>query len=119
MDIPSIFQALIFELESEGRRPHLVIQTKTIGTFGFPEEIIESKGHVVLNVSSQATNNSLRIGKYQCQCNVSINGRHHQLTWHPDAIVLVYSPDGGPKLLMPEPVPKQQEEPKPHLRAVK
>lgn len=107
-------------LEDEGFRPHVVLQTRVPGTCGVPENFIKENGHVVLNLSRNATGDTLRIGMYQCAANLTFNGQHGSIAWHPDAVVAVYSPDGGPKLVFEEPDPdkKPVDRRKPHLTLV-
>lgn len=122
MDAWQLTSEMVVHLEDQGLRPHLAIQTRCVGSCGFPDSIVKDCGHVILNVSKQATNGSLRIGMYQCVVYVMIRGQHYELAWHPDAITAVYSPDGGAKLIFPEPdpekVPADRRKPKPALKLV-
>ncbi len=90
-------------LEDMNCRPHFAIQTRVTGTCGIPKDFIKKDGLVVLNVSRRATGDSLRIGMYQCAADLTFNGQHYSVAFHPDAVVAVYSPDGGPKLVFPNP----------------
>lgn len=97
-----LISEMIAYIEDEGHRPHVILQSGVPGTCGIPPQFIKNDGHVVLNISHAATAGTLRIGMYQCAANMRFNGQHHAVAFHPDAVVGIYSPDGGPKLLFPE-----------------
>lgn len=117
-----LISEVVAYLEDEGLRPHVLLQTKVPGTCGVPSRLIKEDGHVVLNLSSRATANSLRMGMYQCQANMTFNQQHYSVAWHPDAVEAVYSPDGGPKLVFPPPDPNvkpvDRRKPRPKLSLV-
>lgn len=117
-----LISEMVAYLEDEGFRPHLGVQTRVPGTCGIPASAIRDCGHVSLNIGRQATADSLRIGMYQCQASMRFNGQHENVAFHPDAVVAVYSPDGGPKLVFPAPdlnaKPDDRRKPKPKLSLV-
>lgn len=114
-----LISEFIAYLEDEGLRPFITIQTQLPGTCGLPPQYIKSTGHIALNISDSATNGSLRVGMYQCECNMRFGDELCATAWHPDAIESVFSPDGGPKLLFPAPDLSANTVVKPKLSIVK
>lgn len=97
-----LVQHFIRYLVAQDLPPHITIDLRYPGTCGIPESVKDGSESIVLNVSANATNDTLRIGKYQCQAHMRFKGEPCSVAWHPDAIQTVHSPGSNtPHVIFP------------------
>jgi stringent starvation protein B len=115
-----LIQHFIAYLQSINEDPHIVLQTQIPGTCGIPPSLIGDRGLISLNLSARATDDTLRIGEYQCQADMRFKGEPRSVAWHVDGIELVYGRSAdAPKLVLPSHKAIKYPKPKPTLKVVK